>query len=107
MKVMDYLYFGNITKKDFAKLSGVGLPTLYHMLRQGNCTLYNASKVVHATSGLVSYEDLLPDDLIESFRRDRVVEDSKPGQLILPSNEELAEKARKARWDSKFSGMCC
>jgi len=107
MKIKDYLHFANINKKDFSRMSGVCEPTLYNMIRGGNCTLYNAAKVVFATRGVVTYEDLLPEDLLESFNKDKVQQHDSPTQLKLPSNEELLENARKARWDSKFTGMCC
>ena len=108
MKLDEYLFRNKLTPHMFAKKIGMGPQTLLSILKGKNATRNNIARVLAATKFQVDFWELMPDDLRKEFEKD-ILKTENPNQLKLPTNDELLEQIRsqKARWESKFSGMCC
>lgn len=98
MKLKDYLHFADISAVQFAKNTGISLPCLYAIMRGKNFLIYNAAKIVHETEGAVTYDDLLPEDLKESFK----ASENKKSYIAKISKDEVEKLYQKARSHSKF-----
>lgn len=59
MKLRDYLHFNSIGKMEFAKLAKIPYTTFYRVLQGYDISLSLAKRIVDATEGQVSYEDLI------------------------------------------------
>lgn len=108
MRLDEYLFRNKLTAKAFADSIGMGQQTFFNVLKGKNCTRDNIARVLAATGFQVEFWELMPEDLIEEFKKQPTISKCPPkNTMSLPTNDELMEHARKARWDSKFSGMCC
>lgn len=62
MKLKDYLDTYGIKNNVFADRIGIGYVTFYAILKGKDMRLSLAAKIVKATKGEVSFEDLIPGD---------------------------------------------
>ena len=63
MKLSSYLEKLNLSRKEFADLSGVPLSTVYRLLDEPGVIPdgTNIAKILRATEGVVGVQDLVPD----------------------------------------------
>ena len=71
MKLFDYLFEKEIHPLDFAKTVGLQATTIHRIVAGMSPHLVNARKIVEATDGLVSYDDLIPEVKRKKTRRKR------------------------------------
>ena len=62
MKIKEFLFFNDMTVKRLAELAGINQQTM-SLLKNGvnNPSFRMATRIVNATQGVVSYQDLLPE----------------------------------------------
>lgn len=63
MKLSSYIDKLNLSRKEFAELSGVPLSTLYRLLDEPGVIPdgTNIAKIIRATEGIVTVQDLVPE----------------------------------------------
>jgi hypothetical protein len=108
MKLDDYMYDNNkMSAPQFAKACNVPLQTIYRILKGKNVTTHSIARVMAYTCGQVTFWELMPNDLQEEFDRYVQLRKAQEMENKFPTSDQQMENARKARWDSKFTGMCC
>ena len=71
MKLDRYLWENKISQKEFSKLIGISLRCLWLIVHQQSTpSLLNAMRIVKATDGQVTYEDLLSEIDKERLKND-------------------------------------
>jgi len=58
MNLREYLFRKRIKQNEFAKDSGVSLPTISRVLRGEDLKMSIAKRIVDASKGQISYEDI-------------------------------------------------
>jgi len=65
MKITEYMYLNSINAQNLASKAGLSFATVYNVMQGKTINLASAKKLVKATGGLVTYEDLLPKEIEE------------------------------------------
>ncbi len=62
MRLSEYLQERGITKREFAKRAGINTQTLYNILWGREPRLSIACKIIKASEGKISFEELIPQE---------------------------------------------
>lgn len=63
MRLSEYLQERGITKREFAKRAGINTQTLYNILWGREPRLTIACKIIRASEGKISFEELIPQEI--------------------------------------------
>ncbi len=63
MRLSEYLQERGITKREFAKRAGINTQTLYNILWGREPRLTIACKIIKASEGKITFEELIPQEI--------------------------------------------